>query len=157
MSFREKITFSPGGYQPPGGGYPPPGGGGLTPPGGGGPTPPVGVRPTPPVGVRPTPPVGVRPTPHGGTNNDQIRVSPTVRKDERGGSYYEYMEFGHVMGKDNKQIRIDVDRDGGIFLDHGELAQLLETENIQNVITQIESQILNAKMRYQQPGDHRVK
>ena len=135
MSFREKITFSPGGYQPPGGGYPPPG----EPP-----------RVNPP---RVNPPGGTS----GGTNNDQIRVSPTVRKDERGGSYYEYMEFGHVMGKDNKQIRIDVDRDGGIFLDHGELAQLLETEDIQNVITQIESQILNAKMRYQQPGDHRVK
>ncbi len=140
MSFREKITFSPGGYQPPGGGYPPPGE-------------PPRVNPPRVNPPRVNPPGGTS----GGTNNDQIRVSPTVRKDERGGSYYEYMEFGHVMGKDNKQIRIDVDRDGGIFLDHGELAQLLETEDIQNVITQIESQILNAKMRYQQPGDHRVK
>ena len=140
MSFRGKITFSPGGYQPPGGGYPPPG----------------ELSPGPgrlPVGST----GGANSGTNGGTNNDQIRVSPTVHKDERGGSYHEYMEFGHVMGKDNKQIRIDVDRDGGIFLDHGELAQLLETEDIQNVITQIESQILNAKMRYQQPGDHRVK
>lgn len=143
MSFREKITFSPGGYQPPGGGYNPPLGGHTH------------VRP--PVGSPVGSPGGTNSGTNSGTNNDQIRVSPTVRKDERGGSYYEYMEFGHVMGKDNKQIRIDVDRDGGIFLDHGELAQLLETEDIQNVITQIESQILNAKMRYQQPGDHRVK
>ncbi len=134
MSFRNNITFSPAQYSPPGGGY----GGGYTPP---------------------NQPLGGNPgnSGSGGTNNDQIRVSPTVRKDERGGSYYESMEFGHVMGKDNKQIRIDVDRDGGIFLDHGELAQLLDAEDIQNVITQIESQILSAKARYQQPGDHRVK
>lgn len=147
MSFREKITFSPGGYQPPGGGYNPPLGGHAPV------RPPVGSPVGSPGGTN----SGTNSGTNGGTNNDQIRVSPTVRKDERGGSYYEYMEFGHVMGKDNKQIRIDVDRDGGIFLDHGELAQLLETEDIQNVITQIESQILNAKMRYQQPGDHRVK
>lgn len=132
MSFRKKITFSSG-YQPPGGGYkyPQPGGGGVNP---------------------------NHPPLEGGTSNDQTRVSPTVRKDERGGSYYEYMEVGHVMGKDNKQIRIDVDRDGGIFLDHGELAQLLEHDDIQNVIQQIDTQILTAKARYQQPGiDHRVK
>ena len=135
MSFRNNITFSPAQYSPPGGGY----GGGYTPPN------------QPSRGKPPGPGVS------DGTNNDQIRVSPTVRKDERGGSYYESMEFGHVMGKDNKQIRIDVDRDGGIFLDHGELAQLLDAEDIQNVITQIESQILSAKARYQQPGDHRVK
>jgi len=129
MSFREKITFSAG-YQPPGGGY-------YSKPGDRNPGGDVKLP--------------------DGANNDQIRVSPTVRKDERGGSYYEYMEVGHVLGKDNKQIRIDVDRDGGIFLDHGELAQLLETDDIQNVITQIESQILSVRARYQHTGDHRVK
>ena len=130
MSFRKKITFS-NGYQPPGGGYkyPQPGGGGVNP---------------------------NRPQLKDGTNNDQTRISPTVRKDERGGSYYEYMEVGHVMGKDNKEIRIDVDRDGGIFLDHGELAQLLDSGDIQNVITNVKSQILSAKARYKHAGDHRV-
>ena len=129
MSFRNNITFSPAQYTPPGGGY----GGGYAKPGPG----PITPRPT-------------------GTGNDQVRVSPTVYKDERGRSYQETMEHAHVIGKNNVQIRIDVDRDGGIFLDHGELAQLLDSGDIQNVITNVKSQILSAKARYKHAGDHRV-
>jgi Zn-finger nucleic acid-binding protein len=67
------------------------------------------------------------------------------------------MEPAHVIGEKGVQIRIDVDRDGGVFLDHGELAQLLDAGDIQNVITNVKSQILSAKARYQHAGDHRVK
>ncbi|SVE59317.1 uncharacterized protein METZ01_LOCUS512171, partial [marine metagenome] len=61
-----------------------------------------------------------------GSGNDQIRVSPSVCNDERSRPYQESMEPAYVIGKNNTQIRIDVDRDGGVFLDHGELAQLLD-------------------------------
>ena len=91
-----------------------------------------------------------------GSGNDQIRVSPKVYNDERGKPYQESMEPAHVIGKNNVQIRIDVDRDGGVFLDHGELAQLLDAGDIQNVITNVKSQILSAKAKYQHAGDHRV-
>lgn len=150
MSFRNNITFSPAQYSPPGGGY----GGGNAKPGG------PGSNPGPTITPRPT-----------GTGNDQVRtgndqirtgndhqvrVSPTVYKDERGRPYQETMEHAHVIGKNNVQIRIDVDRDGGIFLDHGELAQLLDSGDIQNVINNVKSQILSAKARYKHAGDHRV-
>jgi hypothetical protein len=151
MSFRNNITFSPAQYSPPGGGY----GGGYTKPGPGSSPGPITSRP---ITSRP---ITSRPT---GTGNDQVRtgndhqvrVSPTVYKDERGRPYQETMEHAHVIGKNNAQIRIDVDRDGGIFLDHGELAQLLDSGDIQNVITNVKSQILSAKARYKHAGDHRV-
>lgn len=148
MSFRNNITFSPAQYSPPGGEY----GGGYAKPGSGSSPGPITPRPT-------------------GTGNDQVRtgndqirtgndhqvrVSPTVYKDERGRPYQETMEHAHVIGKNNVQIRIDVDRDGGIFLDHGELAQLLDSGDIQNVINNVKSQILSAKARYKHAGDHRV-
>jgi hypothetical protein len=92
-----------------------------------------------------------------GSGNDQIRVSPKVYMDERSRPYQESMEAAYVIGKNNVQIRIDVDRDGGVFLDHGELAQLLDAGDIQDVIANVKSQILSAKARYQHAGDHRVK
>jgi Zn-finger nucleic acid-binding protein len=135
MSFRKNITFSPAQYSPPGGGY----GGGY-------------VQPIDLAGPDGKPKPG--PT---GSGNDQIRISPKVYHDERGRLYQESMEPAHIIGEKGVQIRIDVDRDGGVFLDHGELAQLLDAGDIQNVISNVKSQILSAKARYQHAGDHRVK
>jgi len=141
MSFRKNITFSPAQYSPPGGGY---SGGYVQPETGGSRT---GSSKS-----------GAKPTPgQTGSGNDQIRVSPKVYMDERSRPYQESMEAAYVIGKNNVQIRIDVDRDGGVFLDHGELAQLLDAGDIQDVITNVKSQILSAKARYQHAGDHRVK
>jgi hypothetical protein len=140
MSFRNNITFSPAQYSPPGGGY----GGGYVPPGPGG-------------RIGPSKPGAIPTSGQTGSGNDQIRVSPKVYHDERGRLYQESMEPAHVIGKNGVKIRIDVDRDGGVFLDHGELAQLLDAGDIQDVITNVKSQILSAKARYQHAGDHAVK
>ena len=86
------------------------------------------------------------------TQDHETRVSPTIRFDDRGRPYQEIMEKASVGG-----INIDVDREGGVFLDHDELAKLLETGNIDDVITRIRDAISTARARYQQrpPADFR--
>ena len=51
--------------------------------------------------------------------------------------HWEYMEKGHIREKDGRAITIDIDRNGGVFLDHGELARILagQTDVMINDIT----------------------
>ena len=75
------------------------------------------------------------------------RVSPTARSDERGKTFQEIMVKMSIKG-----INIDIDRDGGVFLDHNELAALIERGDIDGVISDIQNAIAGAKLQYtQQP------
>ena len=144
-SFREQINMSPAQYSAPGGGkpsrYEPPGGGyggGSTGYGGGSPSNPGGA----------------------GSKDDELRVSPRPEKDGRGGIYHETMIKQTILIQDGahaQHIQIDIDRNGGVFLDHGELAKLLvDGVNINTVITQVKQAILTAKKSYREEGSHRV-
>ena len=74
------------------------------------------------------------------------RVSPTIRHDKSSGrTYHETMVKQTVAG-----VNIDIDRDGGVFLDHDELAKLLETGNIDDLIVRIKDAVGGAKLQYQQ-------
>lgn len=66
------------------------------------------------------------------------------------------------MDKDNRGVVIDIDRDGGVFLDHGELARILEAGNTDAMVAQINKEIGSAKGRYEMtektaPDHYRVK
>ena len=69
------------------------------------------------------------------------RISPnpqTVPGDPR--LHWEYMEKGRIQEKNGETITIDIDRDGGVFLDHGELARILagqKDDMIKNINFQI--------------------
>jgi len=150
-SFREQINMSPAQYSAPGGGpqgYRPPGGGyggGSTGYGGGSPSNPGGGSPSNPGGA--------------GSKDDELRVSPRPEKDGRGGYYHESMIKQTILiqdGDNTQQIQIDIDRNGGVFLDHGELAKLLDGADINTVITQVQQAILTAKKSYREAGSHRV-
>ena len=77
--------------------------------------------------------------------NEETRISPREHKDSNGKSYWEKMQSTIVDGKSGREIRIDVDREGGVFLDHGELADLLQSGTIDEVITKTDSAIRSAK------------
>ena len=119
------------GYRPPGGGY-----------GGGGPVSPVGAG---------ADQILVDPS------DEQGRVSPVIEKDERGNTYHEWMSKQTIPSQSGGgHIKIDIDRHGGVFLDHGELAKLLDGGDINTVITQVRQAILTAKSSYGAQGSHRV-
>jgi len=63
-------------------------------------------------------------------------------------AHWEYMEKGHIQEKDGRAITIDIDRDGGVFLDHGELARILagqKDDMIRNINFQVQTAISNYK------------
>ena len=82
----------------------------------------------------------------GGTSNEGIRISPREHKDTNGKSYWEKMQFHNVVNPSGgRSIRIDVDRDGGVFLDHGELADLLQSGTIDEVVRNVQMTVDTAK------------
>jgi len=89
-------------------------------------------------------PVGVGPnivSPNEGT-----RISPREHKDSNSKSYWEKMQFANVANQSGgRPTRIDVDRDGGVFLDHGELADLLQSGTIDEVIRNVQMTVDTAK------------
>ena len=60
--------------------------------------------------------------------------------------HWEYMEKGRIREKDGRTITIDIDRDGGVFLDHGELARILAGKK-DEMIKQIDDKIEEAQDR----------
>lgn len=82
----------------------------------------------------------------GGTSNEETRISPREHKDSNGKSYWEKMQFSNVVNPSgSRPVRIDVDRDGGVFLDHGELSELLQSGKIDNVITNVQNAVDTTK------------
>ena len=82
----------------------------------------------------------------GGTSNEETRISPREHKDSNGKSYWEKMQFANVANQSGgRPTRIDVDRDGGVFLDHGELADLLQSGTIDEVIRNVGMTVDTAK------------
>ena len=123
------------------------------------------VKPNRRVGANPLPggnPGGAAPMPGpgaAGSKDDELRVSPRQEDDGRGGYYHEAMIKQTILiqdGDNTQQIQIDIDRNGGVFLDHGELAKLLDGADINTVITQVKQAILTAKNSYSEAGSHRV-
>ena len=104
-------------------------------------------RTTTPVGAgatTTTPVVAVGPG--GATSNEGTRISPRDHKDSNGRSYWEKMQFANVVNPSaSRPVRIDVDRDGGVFLDHGELSELLQSGKIDDVITNVENAVDTTK------------
>ena len=81
-----------------------------------------------------------------GTLNEETRISPREHKDSNGKSYWEKMQFSNVVNPSgSRPVRIDVDRDGGVFLDHGELADLLQSGKIDDVITNVQNAVDTTK------------
>ena len=120
--------------------------------------PPIGGGP---LGTQPTPPAHIGQGGVGvGSKDDELRVSPRPEKDGRGGIYHETMIKQTILIQDGahaQHIQIDIDRNGGVFLDLGELAKLLvDGVNINTVITQVKQAILTAKKSYREEGSHRV-
>ena len=99
----------------------------------------------------PKPPTGLVGQP---TDNLGTRVSPTTHSDDSGRPYREKM-----MKMSVKDVTIDIDREGGVFLDHDELAKLLETGTIDGLISEIKNAIKGAKLQYtqRQPAELRYK
>lgn len=88
------------------------------------------------------------------TDNLGTRVSPTIHSDDSGRPYREKM-----MKMSVKNVTIDIDREGGVFLDHDELAKLLETGTIDGLISEIKNAIKGAELQYaqRQPAEIRYK
>ena len=82
----------------------------------------------------------------GSTPNEGTRISPREHKDSNSKSYWEKMQFANVANQSGgRPTRIDVDRDGGVFLDHGELADLLQSGTIDEVIRNVGMTVDTAK------------
>lgn len=62
-------------------------------------------------------------------------------------THWEYMEKGRIREKDGRTITIDIDRDGGVFLDHGELARILAGKK-DEMIKEINDKIEDAQTSY---------
>lgn len=61
--------------------------------------------------------------------------------------HWEYMEKGKIRDGNPSELRIDIDREGGVFLDHGELARIL-AGNKAEMIKQINEKIEDAQESY---------
>ena len=82
----------------------------------------------------------------GGTSNEGTRISPREHKDSNSKSYWEKMQFANVANPSGaRPVRVDVDRDGGVFLDHGELADLLQSGTIDEVVRNVQMTVDTAK------------
>ena len=64
-----------------------------------------------------------------------------------------------MMKMSVKGVTIDIDREGGVFLDHDELAKLLETGTIDGLVSEIKNAIKGAQLQYtqRQPAELRHK
>ena len=69
-----------------------------------------------------------------------LRVSPNTGKP---------MKKVTINGENNKSVTIDVDEQGGVFLDPKELAELAEIKDVHVLLTHT---IKEAATQYQQPG-----
>ena len=68
-------------------------------------------------------------------------------------THWEYMEKGRIREKDGRTITIDIDRDGGVFLDHGELARILAGKK-DEMIKEINDKIEDAQASYRTTENH---